>query len=251
MHPPRTIKAALALAGDGANASEIARLLGIPRATVRDWLRGQLPKAFSPENLELCARCGHASHTYGELPPAYVYLLGLYLGDGCISRHPRDVYRLRIALDARYPGIIRSASSAIEEVRGGTAHIQPRRRQKCCDVSAYWRSWPCLLPQHGPGRKHDRPIVLADWQEELVHRWPEQLLRGLIHSDGCRFQNTGRSNWSCPRYSFTNHSADIRKLFCDTCEEVGVRWTLSGMYTIYVSRKADVSRLDEFIGPKR
>ncbi|PZS14554.1 MAG: hypothetical protein DLM64_01470, partial [Solirubrobacterales bacterium] len=35
---------------------------------------------------------------------------------------------------------------------------------------------------------------------KLVERWPEQLVRGLIESDGCRFQNTGRGNWSWPRY---------------------------------------------------
>jgi hypothetical protein len=29
-------------------------------------------------------------HRFDELPPAYVYLLGLYLGDGCISGHPRN-----------------------------------------------------------------------------------------------------------------------------------------------------------------
>jgi hypothetical protein len=32
---------------------------------------------------------------------------------------------------------------------------------------------------------------------------------------------------------------------------MGIHWTLSGGKTIYVSRKADVARLDGFIGPKR
>jgi hypothetical protein len=34
------------------------------------------------------AGCG-ADHVLDELPPEYVYLLGLYLGDGAISSHPR------------------------------------------------------------------------------------------------------------------------------------------------------------------
>jgi hypothetical protein len=34
---------------------------------------------------------------------AYAYLLGLYLGDGCLSEHPRGVYHLRVACAARYP----------------------------------------------------------------------------------------------------------------------------------------------------
>jgi hypothetical protein len=32
---------------------------------------------------------------------------------------------------------------------------------------------------------------------------------------------------------------------------MGLHWTRSGSRTIYVSRKADVAKLDEFIGPKR
>jgi hypothetical protein len=106
-----------------------------------------------------------------------------------------------------------------------------------------------MFPQHGPGRKHERTIELADWQDALVARWPEQLLRGLIHSDGCRFENTG-TKWCWPRYSFKQVSADIRDIFCCTCDRLGVNWT-EATDTIYVSRKHDVAILDQFIGPKR
>lgn len=49
-------------------------------------------------------------------PSTYVYLLGLYLGDGCISTHPRGVYRLRLTLDAAYPKIIADAAQALTSV---------------------------------------------------------------------------------------------------------------------------------------
>ena len=49
------------------------------------------------------------------------------------------------------------------------------------------------FPQHGPGRKHLRRIALVDWQTELTHREPEALIRGLIHSDGCRTENRVRT----------------------------------------------------------
>jgi hypothetical protein len=107
---------------------------------------------------------------------------------------------------------------------------------------------PCLFPQHGPGRKHERRIALAGWQRTLVAKHPEQLLRGLIHSDGCRFVNTGRK-WRHPRYSFSNRSEDILRIFRETCDLVGVRWT-TAPHTVYVSRVRDVALLDEFIGPK-
>jgi hypothetical protein len=105
--------------------------------------------------------------------------------------------------------------------------------------------------------KHTRPIFLADWQQELAKRHPEQLLRGLIQSDGCRSYSTGRGGWRQPRYAFSNRSTDITSIFCSACDCLGLRWTASfpksesAAVSIYVSRKADVARLDEFVGPKR
>ena len=72
----------------------------------------------------------------------------------------------------------------------------------------------------------------------------------LVHSDGCRFENTGRRGWRAPRYSFYNHSEAIRLLFVWACELLGLHLTASGR-AVYVSRLAEVSVLDEFIGPKR
>ena len=232
MHSFRTVRAALELAAGGATATEIARELSVPRRTVVDWLRGAFPRSVRGT-----AEC--ATHA-DRLGPEYVYLLGLYLGDGCLSRHHRGVYRLRIVLDVKYPGIIDSAASAIGDVRPGRVLAQ-LRPENCVEVSAYWKCWPCLFPQHGAGRKHQRRIELTDWQTTLVDRWPEQLLRGLIHSDGCRFQTTG-TNWSWPRYSFSQVSDDIRTIFCDACDRLGLRWT-AARTTIYVSRKAEVAIL--------
>lgn len=60
--------------------------------------------------------CGSGGHEFERLSTAYVYLLGLYLGDGCISRGARDVFRLRIALDKKYPRIIAECAAAMEAV---------------------------------------------------------------------------------------------------------------------------------------
>ncbi len=75
-------------------------------------------------------------------------------------------------------------------------------------------------------------------------------MRGLIHSDGCRAINTERGGWANPRYSFANLSTDVHAIFREACNRLQVRWTAAPGLT-YVSRKADVARLDEFIGPKR
>ena len=97
--------AALGLAQDGANATDISRLLHVPRRTACDWIAGSLPRSARRSN---CPTCGGV-HPLAELSDTYVYLLGLYLGDGCISGCPRGVYKLRIFLDAKYPRIVESA----------------------------------------------------------------------------------------------------------------------------------------------
>jgi Homeodomain-like domain len=236
----------LALAAEGLTISEVARRVEVPRSTVRDWLAGRLPAAWHRGGTS-CVDCG-GLHDLDGLPPSYVYLLGMYLGDGCLSAHPRGVFKLRISLDARYPGIAEECERAMRAVMPanrigrvgyGTWH----------ELYSYSKHWPCLFPQHGPGRKHEREIALTAWQNRHVARWPSLLLRGLIQSDGCRFQNTGRG-WSHPRYAFANLSEGIRTIFCEACDLMGLHWTASGEKTIYVSRKADVAELDRFVGPK-
>jgi hypothetical protein len=46
-----------------------------------------------------------------------------------------------------------------------------------------------------------------------------------------------------------HRSEDILRIFRETCDLVGVRWTTAPR-TVYVSRVRDVALLDEFIGPK-
>ena len=118
--------------------------------------------------------------------------------------------------------------------------------------------WPWILPQHGPGRKHNRPIILAPWQREIVDAHPRPFLRGLIHSDGCRTINRFKTNlpsgrvaeYEYPRYFFSNRSADIRGLFCEYCERLGIRWTQSNPRNISVAHRDSVAALDAFVGPK-
>jgi hypothetical protein len=236
-----TIAAALGLVDDGLNQSQVARQTGISRSTIRMWRRGDVPR----RRRELCDVCAGRSPT---LPAAeYCYLLGLYLGDGCISRHPRT-YRMRIVLDAKYPRIIAGCAAALEAVcPDKTAHLG--RKPGCVEVGMYWNHWPCVFPQHGPGRKHLRKIELATWQGELMAREREAFVRGLIHSDGCRIIANDRGNPSV-RYHFSNLSEDIKQLYCDSLDALGVRWTRPCAKQIAVYRKASVKVLDGFIGPK-
>ena len=239
----------------GLSDYEIARRTGIPRGTVLNWRRGggrTARRARFPE--ERCEVCG-AAHSLDEIDQeAYSYLLGEYLGDGCVWQSARTGTRyLRIACDAQYTGIIAECCGAIEAVRGRAPYVRPDPHKRLVTITSYWRAWPCLFPQHGPGRRHHRPIVLAPWQQSIVEAHPEPFLRGLIDSDGWRGVNRvhvkGR-DYEYPRYQFSNRSQDIKDLFTSTCDLLGIKWRPWGRHHISVARRESVALMDEFIGPK-
>lgn len=235
---------ALDLHVGGAPLAQIARLLAVNRSTIRDWLAD--PVRALQRGTETCWRHGGTCAD----PAAYAYLLGQYLGDGCLSEVSRTP-RLRIICANDYPVIQSEVTAAILAVSGKTAGAVPKTG--CREVYAYWNHWPCLFPQHGPGLKHRRLIALADWQQEVVRAYPRELVRGLIHSDGCRSMNNvtvrGR-RYSYPRYFFSNESADIRSILTDALDRLGIDWRANRVNSISIARKASVAALDEFIGPK-
>ena len=98
----------------GLNDCEIARQTGIPRRTMWDWrCRPRVRKHEAAGSSE----CG-IDHDFSSIASApYCYVLGLYLGDGCISRSVR-VWRLRIFCDTKYPGIIACCRAAIDLLTG-------------------------------------------------------------------------------------------------------------------------------------
>jgi hypothetical protein len=246
---------AIALAACGLNDCEIARATGVPRSTVRDWRKG--PRAeHRVTRRRACAICGHPEHDFRALSrTSYAYLLGMYLGDGSIDRMPRT-WRLRIALDLGWPEIVNECAASMRAVfpRNRVLSYQPDPSSRCQVVAVYSKQLVCLFPQHGPGAKHLRPIRLADWQAELVREQPKPFLRGLIHSDGCRFTNRVRTagrTYAYPRYNFTNASEDIRDLFTSTCDLLGIEWRRMNAQNISIARRESVDYLDGFVGPKR
>jgi hypothetical protein len=244
MRPTDELAVVLRLIEAGLSDETISRLTSVPRRTVSDWRRGKVPAAYG----RACA------HDPESIPSEqYAYLLGIYLGDGCLSAFPRGVWKLRVFCDSKYPEIIDAVRYAMAAVRGaGTAGIYAKPG-RCVEVAMYWRHWPCLFPQHGPGPKWKRRIELANWQVEIVEREREAFLRGLIDSDGCRITATYRETKATRRYGryvFCNMSEDIHKLFTDSLDAIGVHWTRANYKDTAVARQRDVRRLDNFIGPK-
>ena len=158
-------------------------------------------------------------------------------------------------MDTAYPEIIEETRRCVEEfAQGRSVGVHEVRGEHCVNVTIAGPFWACLLPQHGPGKKHSRPIVLRDWQKRIVEQEPGRFARGLIQSDGWRGENRVHvkgKDYSYPRYQFSNRSDDIRGLFCHACDLLGVAWRPWGRWHISVARRADVARLDVHVGPKR
>jgi hypothetical protein len=260
---PRTrsvtdVRAVLELKAQGRTDREISATTGVPVNTIRTWRNRPLPKraAVVLGLRGLCPRCDADPHDFSTLPAdIYVYLLGVYLGDGCLYS-TESSWSLRIALDEAYPGIIESCCDGIEILRGGhRPRPRPDRRgQRCIRLESSWKQWACLFPQHGPGRKHSRTIELVDWQQKIVDKAPGAFLRGLIHTDGWRGVNRVHvkgKDYAYPRYQFSNRSDDIRRLFTESCEKLGVAWRPWTRYHVSVARRDSVAILDSYIGPKR
>jgi hypothetical protein len=233
----------------GLSQAEIARRVGVARATVRGWIASDPGALARRRQAQPCAGSCHAAMN----EPAYAYLLGEYLGDGCISPMKKS-FRLRITCCDAYPAIMDETAEAIRSVvPGGTVGRVPRIG--CTEVANYWRHWPCVLPHGEGGVKHERLIMLEPWQSAIaLHREPQRFLRGLIHSDGWRGINRVRgangSRYEYPRYQFSNRSVDIRRLFCEACDRVGVEWRQMNRWNISVAKRSSVELLDQFIGPK-
>jgi hypothetical protein len=234
--------------------AEIARQVGVSRATVRDWLiHGESAVLARP------MRQDRTLHPDGERcpltvdldEPAFAYTLGQYLGDGCVSAVGNSS-RIRIACCNDYPDIMRETIEMVARTIPGIT-VRTSGRTGCTEVYAASPHWPCLVP-HGDGRKHLRPIVLTDWQREsALDRHPDQLLRGLVHSDGCRLINRVRHRdrvYEYPRYLFTNKSTDIQGIYLEACERLGIDARPNNRWSISVARRDAVEKLDRIVGPK-
>ena len=256
VRPQSTVDSALAASDAGVPDAENAQRHGVAVKTIRRWRRLYQRRGVErgqPHLLAKCPRCDGAPLTGA----GYAELLGWYLGDGHISLGRRGVYSLHIYNDLSYPVVNAHIADLVRAVKpAGRPHT--RVIPGCLVTTVSWKHWPCLFPQHGPGRKHERPIRLEDWQRDVVREHPWDFLRGLFHSDGCRVNNWAtrmvageRKRYDYPRWQFTNESADIIGLCADALDLVGVRWRRSHRKTLSVSTRDGVRALDAHLGPKR
>jgi hypothetical protein len=255
VHSDDKVREAFRLRREAVIQREIAERTGVSLGQIRKWLHaGEAAVLMTPMRATQHAHDSEGCSLTREVPTRqYSYLLGQYLGDGCITRMKRDVYKLSITTCDDYPAIRVECRGAIEAVMPGRS-VCFVQHQGCGDLYGYSKHWPCVFPQHGPGRKHTRKIELEPWQFQIVMRdAPDDFVRGLIHSDGCRAINRvgpRDRRYQYVRYFFSNRSRDIRFLFMDACGALGVDARHNNDHSVSVAKRYSVALLDEIVGPK-
>lgn len=255
MYSQNTVDLARLLSDIGIFDRENAQICNVSVRSIRHWRQGDRRKVPIRERVGAsnCPRC----HQRPLDERAYSYLLGLYLGDGHIV-HARKTYLLSLACADSWPGLLLEARRTMKAVMpSSSVFLRSRPGVACTYVQSLSKHWPCLFPQHGPGKKRERKIELEPWQREIATKYAGAFARGLFHSDGCRTINrvcrrrTNGDRWhEYPRYFFDNHSADILRLCGETLDRLGVEWRFSKPTTISVAQHDAVARLDEVVGPK-
>ncbi|MEU3020348.1 helix-turn-helix transcriptional regulator [Nocardiopsis sp. NPDC007018] len=262
MYSREIVDKALALHRSGWSHQYVARACGVSERAVGHWANGRRrTRAKDAERTAYCPKCGE-----GTLDPlAYSYLLGLYLGDGYIGAVSKGVHYLSIICSDTWPGLKVECETALARVY--PVSVFKVQREGCTEIKSTSKHWPCIFPQHGKGYKHSRRIALEPWQAAIVNQHPEALIRGLIHSDGCRVINRIRRkrrngetvHYEYPRYHFTNSSTDIVRVFTDALDRLDIAWKIHVIrqepryrdkYVVSVSQRDAVARMDAFVGPK-
>lgn len=109
--PSKDAEAVRDLLAQDLSIAEVARRVGVSRRTVRSWASTGFDEVLKSRHQhsgdDLCPHVRDVSES------TYAYLLGLYLGDGHLTKTPRDVYKLRIYQDNKYPFLIHQCKLAM------------------------------------------------------------------------------------------------------------------------------------------
>jgi hypothetical protein len=171
VHSADKVREVFRLRREGVIQRDIADRTGVSLGQVRKWLHaGEEAVLAGPMRAAEIAHDANGCSLIADLSPRpYAYLLGQYLGDGCLVRMRRHVYKLAVTTCDDYPAIREETLRAFRSVMPDRS-VNLAVKQGCADVYAYSKHWPCVFPQHGAGPKHKRPIRLADWQADIALR---------------------------------------------------------------------------------
>jgi len=195
-----------------------------------------------------------------EQKRSYSYILGFYLGDGCLGQTKKTSRSktLFLANQASFVNMNKYITDSLQLLfpNKKIKHYY-RKGQDCVNIKVNAISLEELFP-HGQGTKHTRKIELKEWQEEICKQYPKEFIKGLMESDGCRFKPVKKYKYFI--YQFTNASKDIHNILQKFCDLIQLSYTFrkkefktqkrATIYLTCFSKKETVLILDNFIGIK-
>ena len=108
-----------------------------------------------------------------------------------------------------------------------------------------------LFPQHGDGLKYKRDIKLEKFQYDIID--DVQLIKGLIHSDGCLYKANNKGYISF-FYNFTNMSKNIIDILCGSLDNININYKINkhknDVYLLNIYKQKDFIKLYSLIGTK-
>lgn len=241
----------------GSNQSAISRETGVPRETLREWLK---PKDISKRIRNSYVPIINFDEYLNteEKRRAYSFLLAIYLCDGYVCKYKTlRAPSLRMFNDSRYPINIQEwANKAKIIFPNNSIKIFKKKSSNSCEILLYSKKILDLFPQHGPGKKHSRKLNFENWQMQIVKEYPEEFIRACIQSDGCIYhQKLKNGNYSYKRYNFVNKSEDIMNLFAYALSVLGIikEKTFNKSRNLFVVQnfsKEDTQILEKIISKK-
>ena len=131
------------------------------------------------------------------------YLVGVYLGDGCLVQISRTEL-LDIACDSKYHGLIERFTNLVIRVFGKAPVLQKDPSSNCVHIRLYGKGINTTLGMD-PGPKNRRDLHIPSWikENEDFTRW---CLRGLFETDGYIHYRRGRNRSVVVGFSNTNES---------------------------------------------
>ena len=246
----------------GISKSKISKELNIAKTTVSAIIdnkqieNGVIFPKKDPEKRKLKLEQNYSNFTI-EQQKAYSYILGIYLGDGHIVKYP-DTWKLSIFCDYKYPKIIEEICNSLSKIFPFNKVSPLVRKKSCVEIYVYSNNVLNYFPQHGVGKKSQRKIFLLPWQENILNMFRTQFLRGLFHSDGCRYLHPKAGI----RYSFVNTSVDIINLFENYLNKENIAYktrevppskcypNASPAQVVDIYRREETKKLDTFLGAK-
>lgn len=227
------------------NKLALSKKYKIPRATLRYWLKSDFLEKKNVAKLEEDNYIEKVYDRVRENKKIYNFILGLYIGDGCITKNKMS-YKIRIVQDSKYQNSIKEISSVMEIFFQKRSSLT--QQEGCAVVTIFDKYLPLYFPQHGPGKKHERKIELSQFQLENLDY--ENLMRGLFISDGSYYLAKKKYE----RYNFTNKSLDIINIFRQCLYHFdishGFRIKPNGIYIVEIQKKSEVMKTKEIVGVK-